>query len=60
MRFLFWFCAALIVVSATMSMNLWRELRTEREQAIDLRMQISDAVARERAASRQIRQDGSR
>jgi hypothetical protein len=60
MRFLFWFCAALIVISATMSANLWRELRAEREQAVDLRLQISDAVAHERAVSGQTRQNGTR
>jgi len=41
MRFLFWFCAALIVVSVTMSTNLWRELRSERELAAELSEQIS-------------------
>jgi hypothetical protein len=40
MRFLFWFCAALIVVLVTMSTNLWRELRVEREQARALSVQI--------------------
>jgi type II secretory pathway pseudopilin PulG len=43
MRYLFWFCAALIVVSVTMSTNLRRELRAERERAAELRTQITAA-----------------
>ena len=59
MRFLFWVCVALIVVSATMSTNLWRELRAEHAQAASLRTQISEAAVRERAALAQTRQEGS-
>ena len=58
MRFRFWFCAALIVVSATMSANLWRELRAGREQAAELRMRISEAAVRERAISVQAGREG--
>jgi hypothetical protein len=60
MRFLFWLCAALIVVSGTMSANLWRELRAEREQVAALRMQISAAVDREQAALVRAQQEASR
>jgi hypothetical protein len=48
MRILFWFCAALLVVSATMSTHLWRGLRAEREQTASLQMQIDAAAVRER------------
>jgi len=48
MRILFWFCAALLVVSATMSTHLWRGLRAEREQTASLQTQIDAAAVRER------------
>src|SRR5690606_28957453 len=50
MRFLFWFCAALMVVSLTVSTNLWRELRTERGQAAGLRAELTEALNRAAAA----------
>jgi hypothetical protein len=48
MRYLFWLCAVLVVVTGAMSTNLWRALRAEREQTVALQTQIDAATVRER------------